>query len=115
MSKKFGSYVHDNEWITEWKVSKYGVISGPNREKYGPEITPYLDTFYAVEIAPYVPFTDAYSKHSQRPMIKLFAKCFQSKLTIFVGSSILDIWLGSECASASWKHTKDNVNMLLIL
>ena len=53
---------------TAWKVSKYGVISGPyfpafglNTEKYlvslriqselgkyGPEITPYLDTFHAV-------------------------------------------------------------------
>ena len=33
------------------KVSKYGVISGscfPNAGKYGPEITPYLDTFHAV-------------------------------------------------------------------
>ena len=52
---------------TAWKVSKYGVISGPyifvfglnteiygvhspNQEKYGPEVTPYLDTFYAVKI-----------------------------------------------------------------
>ena len=40
---------------TAWKVSKYGVISGPyfrvfnlNTEKYGPEITPYLDTFHEV-------------------------------------------------------------------
>ena len=40
---------------TGWKVSKYGVISGPyfpvfglNTGKYGPEITPYLDTFHAV-------------------------------------------------------------------
>ena len=39
------------------KVSKYGVISGPyfpvfglNTGKYGPEITPYLDTFHAVLI-----------------------------------------------------------------
>ena len=30
-------------------MSKYGVISGPNTEKYGPEITPYLETFYAVD------------------------------------------------------------------
>ena len=37
------------------EVSKYGVISGPyfpasglNTGKYGPEITPYLKTFYAV-------------------------------------------------------------------
>ena len=36
-------------------MSKYGVISGPcftvfnpNAGKYGPEITPYLDTFHAV-------------------------------------------------------------------
>ena len=42
---------------TAWKVSKYGVSSGPyfpvfalNTEKYGPEKTPYLDTFHAVEI-----------------------------------------------------------------
>ena len=39
------------------KMSKYGVISGPyfsvfglNTGKYRPEITPYLDTFHAVEI-----------------------------------------------------------------
>ena len=29
---------------------KYGVISGPNTGKYGPEITPYLDTFHAVVV-----------------------------------------------------------------
>ena len=40
---------------TAWKVSKYGVISGPyfpvfglNTAKYGPEITPYLENFHAV-------------------------------------------------------------------
>ena len=26
-------------------MTKYGVISGPNTGEYGPEITPYLDTF----------------------------------------------------------------------
>ena len=35
-------------YYTVWKVSKYGVISGPNTGKHGPEITPYLDTFHAV-------------------------------------------------------------------
>ena len=42
---------------TAWKVSKYRVICGPyfpvfglNAGKYGPEITPYLDTFHAVPI-----------------------------------------------------------------
>ena len=33
-----------------WKVFKYGVFSGPNTEKYGPEKTLYLDTFHAVLI-----------------------------------------------------------------
>ena len=40
---------------TAWKVSNYGVISGLyfpvsglNTRKYGPEITPYLDTFHTV-------------------------------------------------------------------
>ena len=35
--------------ITAWKVSKYGVISGPNTGKYRREVTPYLDTFHAVK------------------------------------------------------------------
>ena len=29
-------------------MSKYGVFSGPNTRKYGPEKTVYLDTFHAV-------------------------------------------------------------------
>ena len=47
-------------------MSKYGVISGPyfpvfglNTGKYGPEITPYLDTFHAV-------------MHSQNLVFRLF-------------------------------------------
>ena len=47
------------EWsfllTTGWKVSKYGVFSAPyfpafglNTGKYGPEKTPYLDTFHTV-------------------------------------------------------------------
>ena len=41
--------------FTAYKMYKYGVISGPhfpvfglNTGKYGPEITPFLDTFHAV-------------------------------------------------------------------
>ena len=47
---------HSFHHITAWKVSKYGVIYGLyfplfglNTGKYGPEITPDLDTFHAVE------------------------------------------------------------------
>ena len=49
------------EAFTAWKVSKYGVICGPyfpvfnpNTGKYGPQITPYLDTFHAVFVVAYV-------------------------------------------------------------
>ena len=34
--------------ITAWKVSKYGVFSGPYFLAFGPENTPYLDTFHTV-------------------------------------------------------------------
>ena len=44
-----------HEQFTAWKVSKYEVFSGPhfsvfspNTGKYGPEKTPYWDTFHAV-------------------------------------------------------------------
>ena len=47
--------IFPSDIYTGWKVSKYGVISGPyfpvfglNTGKYGPEITPYLDTFHVV-------------------------------------------------------------------
>ena len=49
------NYARSEHIYTVWKVSKYGVISGPyfpavgmNTGKGGPEITPYLDTFHAV-------------------------------------------------------------------
>ena len=42
--------------FSAWKLSKYKIISGPyfplfglNTEKYGPEVTSYFDTFYAVK------------------------------------------------------------------
>ena len=31
-----------------WKLSKCGVIAVPNAGKYGPAITPYLDTLHPV-------------------------------------------------------------------
>ena len=34
--------------LNVWKWSKYGVFSGPNAGKYGPEKTRYLGTFHAV-------------------------------------------------------------------
>ena len=35
---------------TAWKVSKYGVFSGPNTAKSGPEKAPYLGTFLTVKV-----------------------------------------------------------------
>ena len=36
--------------INARKVSRYGVFSGPYCPVFGPEKTPYLDTFYAVYV-----------------------------------------------------------------
>ena len=35
---------------TAWNVSKYEVFFGPNAGKYGPEKTPYLDSFHAMSV-----------------------------------------------------------------
>ena len=45
----FGTLLPRMSKNTLWKASKYGVFPGPNTEKYGPEKTPYLDTFHAVK------------------------------------------------------------------
>ena len=42
-------------------MSKYGVISSPNAEKYGPDITPCLDNFHAV-VSALMPKITAYRK-----------------------------------------------------
>ena len=49
------NYQFKLKFSTTWKVPKYGVISGHyfpvfgmNTGRYGPELTPYLDTFRAV-------------------------------------------------------------------
>ena len=51
---KVSSIRVSSDQSTVWKKSKYGVFSGLyspalglNTGKYGPEKTPYLDTFYA--------------------------------------------------------------------
>ena len=49
-----GSVVATPPWFnscispTAWKVSNYRVFSGPYYRAFGPENTPYLDTFHAV-------------------------------------------------------------------
>ena len=57
MEKAFllGNEYVNLQMMTAGKVSKYGVFSGPyfpvfgmNTGKYGPDKTPYLDTFHAV-------------------------------------------------------------------
>ena len=67
IERKFGSILSTTRFlysvinvyrkITTWKVSKYRIFSGPyfpvfilNTGKYGPEKTPYLNTFYAVKL-----------------------------------------------------------------
>ena len=44
-------------------MSKYGVFSGPNTGRYGPEKTPYFDTFHVVLMA--IPGLQSTDKHWQ--------------------------------------------------
>ena len=69
---------------TAWKVFKYGVNSGPNAGKYGPEITLYFDTFHVVVLTHFMPlvlfryplktlenlwFSDVFRGYQKRPGI----------------------------------------------
>ena len=51
MSELFSEDGTTHKWrkITVREVSKYGVFSGPYFPVFGPEKTPYLDTFHAVK------------------------------------------------------------------
>ena len=49
--------------VTAWKVSKYGVTSGPYFPVFRPEITPYLDTFHVVSLF------DAIMCKSKKPLL----------------------------------------------
>ena len=57
-------------------MCKYGVISGPNTGKYGPEITPYLDTFHAVVVIliPIPQIKEVYLEPSQTSKMNFFCK-----------------------------------------
>ena len=62
---------------TSWKVSKYGVFSGPyfsvlglNTGKYGPEKTPYLDTFHAVLGSKHVSQSNQLFELTSKPFYK---------------------------------------------
>ena len=52
----------DQAFTSTW--SKYGVFSGPNAGKYGPEKTPYLDTFHVVTIGAWYSTEKKYLKTS---------------------------------------------------
>ena len=70
MNEGFAKGLNSNAW----KVSKYGVFSGLNTGKYGPEKTPYLDTNLAV-------FFTAKTKVPSRTKTKIkegrfFKKCY---------------------------------------
>ena len=72
---------------TAWKVSKYGANSGPyfpvfglNTEKYGTEITPYLDTFHAVQVKIFIIFLFGYKV---RPLVKVPVSYLLAEYTFY--------------------------------
>ena len=88
--KSNSSVGRGSTWIinqTAWKVSKYKVISGPyfpvfglnteisNAEKYGAEITPYLNTFHALSLVQ-TPLRSVSFVHKTQKHIYLFIFLF---------------------------------------
>ena len=70
-------------------MPKYGVFSGPNKEKYGPEKNPYLGTFYAVIDERYFDISEL--QMYRRGVPGSIAKC---KMELFLGfSSGAPYWL----------------------
>ena len=82
--------------ITVQKVSKYGDFSGPyfplfglNAGKYGPEKTPYLDTFHAVNS---VIFTVTLTFTPKAGiLLKVITVVRIENLALFTGTSIYSI------------------------
>ena len=85
--------------ITAWKVSKYGIflvhifplldwyyrsVFSQNAGKYGPEKTPYLDTFHAVD------FNETLNKlpnYDHKVLMKL-KRNYRTKIIYFLNQSI---------------------------
>ena len=64
-------------------MSEYGVISGPyfsvfspNKGKYAPEITPYLDAFHVVFSKMFQVILDSKTNSSQAPQERVVLKNF---------------------------------------
>ena len=78
--------------IKEPLTNEYRVFSGPNTGKYGPEKTPYLDTFYAVNL---YPISRQYSllyliKHQRTRVIE---KNIGLKWVNMLGNRLASLWL----------------------
>ena len=57
--------------IIAWKVSKYGVFSGPYIGKYGPEKPPYFDICHAVHFSMPKTYLDHPSKEHMRVRVRI--------------------------------------------
>ena len=88
---------HTSVFATAWNVPQYGVFSGPYFPVFGPEKTPYMDTFHAVG---WFYTIDVFSHNTQRRIyspvkhtaqkMKFSIKDFCSNFSFL--SSFLQIW-----------------------
>ena len=92
---------------TAWKVSKYEVISGPyfpvfnpNTGKYGPEITPHLDTFHTVHISQSL---KSFDNSWGNLHTKFFHVRYQVQFYLWQIKYVLNLCVGAKCyAQESW-------------
>ena len=65
--------------ISAWKVSKYGVFSGPYFPAFGQEKTPYIDTFHAVHRSSFF-FYGHIGTRRGKSQVRMKGEIFLSKL-----------------------------------
>ena len=93
--------------ITAWKVSKYGVFSGPYFPVFGPEKTSYLDTFHAVN-APWEPFWPMLISGCQVSNFLSSSKCLTEILSVVMKQK-LPIWKLPTCSYQNWQRCIQNL------
>ena len=84
-----------SDWIR--RVTEYLSVFSPNARKYGPEKTPYLDSFHAVEL-----FWDhLFGSYAKTPYKPTFLVTFSEKLSL-----VLNKW------SPSYRHCNRTLKCL---
>ena len=91
---------------TAWKASKYEVFSVLCFPVLGPDQTPYLDIFHAVNTEKFALISEVYSEANQTSKMEL--------LNVFAKRSILNVWPGFEFLSEYGQNVSKLMNTFVL-